>query len=184
MENFYPAITGYAIVDILRNHMLIDKIVDPSIPAHFLVRCKCRNNGPREFCTSLHQGFQRENRTSVRPLHVSRSPPIDLVIPDCRIEWVVGPSRRVRRNNIHMPIEKNLRAVTLALESRIRIRPRTLQPDLRANPLFDRGLGNMAHRRRNTQLFELAGKNLRDLWIVQTRRNSSINTDEAAGKIN
>ncbi len=83
-----------------------------------------------------------------------------------------------------MPVEKYLRTVTFAFESRIGIRPGTLQPDLRANPPFDRGLGNMAHRRRNTQLFELAGKNLRDLRIVQTRRNSSINTDEAAGKIN
>ena len=83
-----------------------------------------------------------------------------------------------------MPIEKNLRTITLALENRIRIRPGTLQPDLRANLPLDRGLGNMAHRRRNTQLFELASKNLRDLRIVQTRRNSSINTDKAAGEIN
>src|SRR2546422_1753043 len=83
-----------------------------------------------------------------------------------------------------MPVEKYLRTVTLALESRIRIRPRTLKPDLRANLSFDRGLGNMAHSRRNTQLLELPSKNLRDLRIVQTRRNSSINTDEAAGKIN
>ena len=82
-----------------------------------------------------------------------------------------------------MPVEKNLWTVTLALENRIRIRPRTLQPNLRANPSFDRGLGNMAHRRRNTQLFELAGKNLRDLRIVQTWRNSSINTDKTTGKI-
>src|SRR5438132_10190425 len=82
-----------------------------------------------------------------------------------------------------MTVEKYLGTVTLALESRIRIRPGTLQSDLRANLPLDRGLGNMAHRRRNTQLFELASKNLRDLRIVQTRRNSSINTDEAAGKI-
>ena len=83
-----------------------------------------------------------------------------------------------------MTIEKYLGTVTLALESRIRIRPGTLKPDLRANLSFDRGLGNMAHRRRNTQLFELASKNLRDLRIVQTRRNSSINTDKTTGKIN
>ena len=83
-----------------------------------------------------------------------------------------------------MPVEKNLRTVTLPLENRIRIRPRTLQPDLRANLPFDRGLGNMAHRRRNTQLFELASKNLRDLRIVQTWRNSSIDTDKTTGKIN
>jgi len=83
-----------------------------------------------------------------------------------------------------MPIEKNLRTVTFALESRVRIRPGTLKPDLRANPSFDRALGNMAHRRRNTQLFELASKNLRDLRIVQTWRNSSIDTDKTTGKIN
>jgi len=83
-----------------------------------------------------------------------------------------------------MPVKKNLRTATLALENRIRIRPGTLQPDLSANPSFDRGLGNIAHGRRNTQLFELASKNLRDLRIVQTRRNSSINTDKTTGKIN
>ena len=83
-----------------------------------------------------------------------------------------------------MPVEKNLRAVALALESRIRIRSRTLQSDLGADPSFDRGLGNMAHGRRNTQLFELPSKNLRDLRIIQAWRNSRINTDEAAGKIN
>src|SRR6266571_3538240 len=129
MENFYPAITGYAIVDILRNHMFIDKIIDAGIPAHFFICCKSWNNRPRELCTSLHQRFQRENCTSVGPLHVRRSPPIDLIIPDSR-------------------------------------------------------LGNMAHGRRDTQLLELPSQNLRDLRIVQTRRNSSINADEAAGKIN
>jgi hypothetical protein len=82
-----------------------------------------------------------------------------------------------------MPVDEYLRTVTVALESRIRIRSGTLQPDFRANLPFDRGLGNMAHRRCNTELFELASKNLRDLRIVQTRRNSSIDTDEAAGKI-
>jgi len=82
-----------------------------------------------------------------------------------------------------MPIEKYLWTVTLAPECRVRVRPWTLQPDLRANPPLDRGLWNMAHRRRNTQLFELAGKNLRDLRIVQTWRNSSINTDKTTGKI-
>src|SRR5437660_1239979 len=83
-----------------------------------------------------------------------------------------------------MSVQKYLRPFALPLESRIRIRPRTLQSDFGANPLFDRGLGNMAHSRRNTQLLELPSKNLRDLRIVQTGRNSSINTDEAAGKIN
>src|SRR5712691_10975734 len=82
-----------------------------------------------------------------------------------------------------MSVEKYLWTVNFAVEGRVSIRPGTLQPDLRANSSFDRGLGNMAHRRRNTKLFELASKNLRDLRIVQTRRNSSINTDKAAGKI-
>jgi hypothetical protein len=59
-----------------------------------------------------------------------------------------------------MPVEKYLGTVTLALESRVSIRPGTLEPDLRANPSFDRGLRNMAHRRGDTQLFEFACKNL------------------------
>src|SRR5260370_5511609 len=116
MENFYPAITGYAVIDVLRNHMLIHKVVHTSIPAHFFISCKGRNNRPRELCTSLHQRFQRENRTRARPSHVRRSPPIDLVIPDCRLERVVGPSRRVRWDNIHMPVEKYLRPFALAPE--------------------------------------------------------------------
>jgi len=55
-----------------------------------------------------------------------------------------------------MPVEKYLGTVTFALESRVSIRPGTLQLDLRTNPSFDRGLGNIAHRRGNIQLFELA----------------------------
>src|SRR2546428_12755410 len=82
-----------------------------------------------------------------------------------------------------MPVEKYLRTVTLALENRVSIWSWTLQPDLRANLPLDRGFGNMGHRRRNTQLFELASKNLRDLRIVQTRRHSSIYTDKTTSKI-
>jgi len=83
-----------------------------------------------------------------------------------------------------MLVQKYLRPVTLALENRIRIRRRTLQPDLTTDPAFERNLVHMAHRRRNTQLFEFASKNLRDLRIVQTGRDSSINTDETTSKIN
>src|SRR2546422_1064099 len=158
-------------------------MVDAGVPSHLLIRGKSRSDGPSKLCTSLDQRLQRKDRTSVRPFHISRPPPVNLTIPNRGLERVVGPSQRVRWDNIHMPVEKYLRTVTLALESRVSIRSGTLKPDLRANPSFDRGLGNMAHRRRNTQLFELASKNLRDLRIVQTRRNSSINTNEAAGKI-
>src|SRR5436190_12239710 len=98
-------------------------MVDAGVSADLLVRSKSRNNRPSKLCTSLHQGLQRKNRTRVRSFHISRSPPIDLAIPNRGFERAIGPPRWVSWDNIHMPIEKNLRTLTLALENRIRIRP-------------------------------------------------------------
>src|SRR2546428_137655 len=58
----------------------------------FFVRGKRGSNRPRKLCTSLDQRLQRIDRTSVRPFHIRRAPPVDLVIPDSRLERVVGPS--------------------------------------------------------------------------------------------
>src|SRR5437899_1614275 len=121
MEHFDSTICRNTIVDILRYHMFIHQMVNASVSSNLLVLRKCSNNRSTKLHTGLDQRLQRKDRTSVRPLHISRTPPIDLTIPDRWLERVIRPSRRVRGDNVHMPVEKNLRTVTLSLESRVGI---------------------------------------------------------------
>src|SRR5207245_828141 len=65
MEHLYPAVCGNTIIDILRDHMLVHKIVDTGVPAYLLVRGKSRNNRPPELYTGFHQRFQRIDRARV-----------------------------------------------------------------------------------------------------------------------
>src|SRR5438105_4730722 len=150
MQRLNPAICRETIIHILRNHMPVNQIVDPAIPAHFLVSGKRGSNPPAELGASLNKCFHRKYLAGVRSLHVRSTPPIDLAILDHRLKRIMRPSRWISRDHIDMPIEEDPRSVTLAFEGGVGVGPWTLQADFRTDLLMHRRFWNKAHRRRNT----------------------------------
>src|SRR6266480_5625912 len=184
MQCLNPTICRETIIHILRNHVLVNKIIHTAIPAHLLISGKRRSNPPAELRASLNKRFHRKYLAGVRPFHVSSTSPIDLAILDHRLTRIMRPSRWISRDHINMPIEKDPRSLTLTFESGIGVGPRTLQADLGTHLQAHRRFRNEAHRRRDTQVLELTGQDLGYPRIVQPRRNSSIYVNQSTGKIN
>src|SRR5438552_10004043 len=150
VQSLNPAICRETIIHILRNHLLVNKIIHTAIPAHFLVSGKRRSNPPAELGTRLNKRFHRKYLAGVRPFHVRSTPPIDLAILDHRLKRIMRPSRRISRDHINVPIEEDPRSLALTFESSVGVGPRTLQADFRTHLPAHRRFWNEAHRGRDT----------------------------------
>src|SRR6266705_2397066 len=150
MQCLNPTICRETIIHILRNHVLVNKIIHTAIPAHLLISGKRRSNPPAELRASLNKRFHRKYLAGVRSLHVSSTSSIDLAILDHRLKRIMGPSRWISRDHINMPIEKDPRSLTLTLEGGVGVGPWTLQADLGTHSTTHRRFWNEAHRRRDT----------------------------------
>src|SRR5438128_12453535 len=150
VQSLNPAICRETIIHILRNHVLVNKIIHTAIPAHFLISGKRRSDPSAELCAGLDKRFHRKYLAGVRSFHVRSTSPVDLAILDHRLKRIMRPSRWISRDHIDMTIEEDPRSLTLTLESGIGVGPRTLQTDLRTHLPTHRRFRNEAHRRRDT----------------------------------
>src|SRR5437879_477814 len=150
VQSLNPAICRETIIHILRNHVLVNKIIHTAIPAHLLISGKRRSNPPAELRASLNKRFHRKYLAGVRSLHVSSTSSIDLAILDHRLKRIMGPSRWISRDHINMPIEEDPRSLALTFESGVGVGPWTLQADFRTHLPAHRRVRNNAHRRRDT----------------------------------
>src|SRR5256712_154600 len=150
MQRLNPAICRETIINILRNHVLVNKIIHTAIPAHFLVSRKRRSDPPAELCARLNKRFHRKYLAGVRSFHVRSTPPIDPAILDHRLKRIMRPSRWISRDHIDMPIEEDPRSLILTFEGGVGVWPWTLQAHFGTHPLAHRRFWNEAHRRRDT----------------------------------
>src|SRR6266705_928481 len=150
MQRLNPAICRETIINILRNHVLVNKKVHTAIPAHLFVRRKRRSYPSAELGACLNKRFHRKYLAGVRSFHVSSTSPIDLAILDHRLKRIMRPSGRISRDHIDMPIEKDPRPLALTFESGVGVGPWTLQADFRTHFQAHRRFWNEAHRRRDT----------------------------------
>src|SRR5712664_3103359 len=164
--------------------MFVNQIVHTTIPSYFFVSSKRRSDASPELDASFNQRLHRKYLASTRPLHVSRSPTIDLATLDHRLKRIMRPSGSVSQDHVHVPIEEDPRSLTLTFESSIGVGPRTLQTDLGTHSPAHRRFWNEAHSRCDTYLFELTYQELRYPGIVKPRGNSSININKTTSKIN
>src|SRR2546422_2288300 len=156
MQRLNPAICRETIIHILRNHVLVNKIIHTAIPAHLLVSRKRRSDPPAELGANLNKRFHRKYLAGVRPFHVSSTSPIDPAILDHRLKRIMRPSRWISRDHIDMPIEENPRSLALTFESGVGVGPWTLQAHFGTHSLAHRRFWNEAHSRRDTQVLEFA----------------------------
>src|SRR5438552_8693418 len=171
VQSLNPAICRETIIHILRNHVLVNKIIHTAIPAHFLISGKRRSDPSAELCAGLDKRFHRKYLAGVRSFHVRSTSPVDLAILDHRLERIMRPSGWVSRDHVYVPIEEDPRSLALTFESGVGVGPRTLQADFRTSVPAHRSFWNEAHRRRDTYVLELTGQELRDR--KSTRLNSS-----------
>src|SRR5712692_3225131 len=127
MQRLNPAICRETIIHILRNHVLVNQIIHPAIPAHFLVSGKRLSDPSAEPGASLNKRFHRKYLAGVRPFHVSSTSPIDLAILDHRLKRIMRPSRWISRDHIDMTIEEHPRSLSLPFDSSVGVGPWTLQ---------------------------------------------------------
>src|SRR5438128_11228063 len=157
VQCFIPAIRRETIIHILSNHMLIDQKIYTTIPSNLLVSSKRRSDSSPEFYAGLDERFHRKYLASTRPFHVGRPSTIDLAILDRRLERIMRPSGWVSRDHIDVPVQENPWTRTFPFQSRIRVRPRTLEPDFRAYSATKGRLRNIANRWPNPQVLEFTG---------------------------
>src|SRR2546428_3026085 len=156
MQPLDPAICRKTIIHILPNHVLVNKIIHTTIPAHFLVSGKRGSDPSAELGASLNKRFHRKYLAGVRPFHVSSTSPIDLAILDHRLKRIMRPSRWISRDHVDMPIEEDPRSLALTFESSVGVGPWTLQAHFGTHSLAHRRFWNEAHSRRDTQVLEFA----------------------------
>src|SRR5467141_536009 len=130
MQRLNPAICRETIIHILRNHVLVNQIIHPAVPAHFLISGKRRSDPSAELGASLNKRLHRKYLAGVRSFHISSTPPVDLAILDHRLKRIMRPSGSVSRDHVNMPIEEDPRSLALPFESGVGVGPRTLQADL------------------------------------------------------
>src|SRR2546425_3578309 len=156
MQRLNPAICRETIIHILRNHVLVNKIIHPTIPAHFLVSRKRRSDPSAKLGACVNKRFHRKYLASVRSFHVSCTSPIDLAILDHRLKRIMRPSGWISRDHVYVPIEENPRSLALTFESSVGVGPWTLQAHFGTHSLAHRRFWNEAHSRRDTQVLEFA----------------------------
>src|SRR2546428_4888150 len=98
MQRLNPAICRETIIHILRNHVLVNKIIHTAIPAHLLVSRKRWSDPPAELGANLNKRFHRKYLTRVRSFHVSSTSPIDLAILYHRLKRIMRPSGWISRD--------------------------------------------------------------------------------------
>src|SRR5437899_7668928 len=150
MQCLNPTICRETIIDILRNHVLVNKIIHTAIPSHLLISGKRRSNLPAELRASLNKRFHRKYLAGVRSFHVSSTSPVDLAILDHRLKRIMRPSGWISRDHIDVPIEEDPRSLALTFESGVGVGPWALQADFRTHLPAHRSFWNEAHRRRDT----------------------------------
>src|SRR2546430_6796474 len=112
--------------------MLVNQKVDTAIPADLLVSSERRSNFSPEPDPGLNHRLHRKYLAGTRSLHVCRPSTIDLPTLHHRVERIIRPARRVRRNDVDVTIHQNPGSLLFTLKSGIGVRPRTFQTYLRA----------------------------------------------------
>src|SRR3989442_7058929 len=146
VQSLNPAICRETIIHILRNHVLVNKIIHTAIPAPLFVSRKRRSDPPADLGASLNNRFHRKYLAGVRSFHVRSTSPVDLAILDHRLKRIMRPSGRISRDHIDMPIEEDPRSLALTIEGGVGVWPWILQADFRTHLPAHRGFCNETHR--------------------------------------